>query len=349
MNCSKCRLEVIDAVFCNVCGGNLHFDCAGVLETTYRKMTSEKKAAWRCITCRAGGKKSLQVDVNTESLEKQPLHESTGTPASFGDSTVLNRLEHGFTSVLNEIKALRADFSLLQVDLQSCKDGINRIDTRLDEVEPRLSGVEDRVNKLEGKTTLVAKLQSELNAATSVISTLQHENETREQYSRMNNVEISGLPYIKGENLISILDTIYTVVGLKLEVGYIDNVQRVRRFQNGHSDGNDKNHEQSSYTREPAVIVKFTRRMYKDQFLSAVRARKGITTPSIGLLGPAVNLYMGDHLTPASKLLLKRARELKRDNKLAYLWIRDCKILARKTETSKVMVIDRKFDFNKIK
>lgn len=342
MICSKCNQVAMDAVLCSVCKGYYHFACAGVAETTYRKMTNEKKVSWRCVSCRTGNN-SAQVDSNVLAIENKP------TPTNSGVTSFLVELQEGFAAVLKEIKELRADFSLVQSDLQACKDGIVTIDTKLNEVESRFSDLEDRVVIVEKKTDLVAKLQSDLNAATAVISTLQQDFDAREQYSRMNNIEISGLPFKKGENLISVLQNIYTVVGLNLETQFIDSIQRVRRFHTVDIGDNDCDHSSStSNTREPAVIVKFTRRLYKDQLLSAVRARRGITTSSIGFNGPAVNLYLGDHLTPANKLLLKRARELKKDNKLTYLWIRDCKILARRTGISKVLVINKNFDFNKI-
>lgn len=351
MICLKCELEVTDGVLCSDCKGSLHFGCAGLLETTHRKMTSEKKASWRCTTCRGVGNIPTPTNVKNAKVEKQSLPAKTNnTPTGSSESSVLTQLEQGFKSVLTEIKEFRADFGVLRADLQSCKDSVNNIETKLNEFEPRLSTAEDRLSLLEDKSTLLPRLQSDLDKATTIISTLQQECEAREQYSRINNVEISGLPFKKGENLISILENIYATVGLKLEVQNIDNVQRVRRFHTVPSEaGGDNDFDRSSNVREPAVIVKFTRRIYKDELLSAVRARRGITTSSIGLPGPAVNLYLGDHLTPASKMLLKQARELKKENKIAYLWIRDCKILARKTETSQVMVINKNFNFNKFK
>lgn len=339
MNCSRCMLPVSDAVSCSSCRGNLHYACAGVAETTYRKMSADKKAAWRCVTCR----RSPTPDPDTMSGENQSSHGiPTGTPS--------NEMQQGFATVLKKIDDLRADFSSLKSDVGQCKDGIKNIETKMNNMETRFSDLEDRVATLEKKGDLVSKLRVDLNTATSIISTLQEHCDTREQYSRMNNIELSGLPFSKGENLISILQNIYTVVGLKYEEQHIDCVQRVRRFPTGGvSDDVRVEDGESPNARAPAVIIKFTRRIYKDQLLSAVRARRGITTSSIGINGPALNLYLGDHLTPASKMLLKRARELKKDNKLAYLWVRDCKILARRSESSKVMVINKNFDFNKIK
>lgn len=100
--------------------------------------------------------------------------------------------------------------------------------------------------------------------------------------------------------------------------------------------------------RPPAIIVKFTRRITKDQLLAAVRARRGLTTADIGLAGPATNIYVGDHLTPSNKLLLKQARQLKVDLNYSFLWIRDCKIFLRKNDKSKVIRVQNQSDLDKL-
>ncbi|KAJ2943088.1 hypothetical protein O0L34_g18779 [Tuta absoluta] len=313
MNCTKCNEELTDGILCSMCGGSLHFgNCSGVAELTHRRMTADKKGTWRCPTCRI-----------------------SPNPVASGET------KEGVAAVLQEIREFRADFVSMRSDIDTLKSGIESINDKYTAIEKRFSDFEDRIIALENKSDDIATLTSDLVTANDIISTLQHEYDTREQYSRMNNVEISGLPFKKGENLMSLLNSVYMAVGLDLDENSIDCIQRVRRFATSGTD--DENNQRS-----PAVIVKFTRRFYKDQLLSAVRARRGITTASIGLAGPAVNLYLGDHLTPNSKQLLKRARQLKKDGKLTYLWIRDCKILARKTETSKVMLINKNFNFDKI-
>lgn len=65
--------------------------------------------------------------------------------------------------------------------------------------------------------------------------------------------------------------------------------------------------------------MRFTQRKRKEQLIAAVRARRGLTTADIGMPGRASNLYVGDHLTPINKLLLKRVRELKVEKNYMYI------------------------------
>lgn len=191
------------------------------------------------------------------------------------------------------------------------------------------------------------KLQTELNSALNTISDLKIENNKRDQFSRINNVEISGVPITNGENLYNIIHSIYSKVGLKLEDNEIDYVVRVRRYDLPAKESNQSSGRIDS--RPPAIIVRFTRRHSKDQMLAAVRARRGLSTNDIGISGPTRPLYIGDHLTPVNKLLLKRARFLKAELKYSYLWIRDCKIFMRKNDSSKVKLIGNDDDLNRLK
>ncbi|XP_061727679.1 uncharacterized protein LOC133532841 [Cydia pomonella] len=197
-------------------------------------------------------------------------------------------------------------------------------------IKTELSDLNDRVTFIEKKNDALSGLPKSLSEANNVIKNLVAENDRMKQYSLLNNIEISGVPFHKGENLFTILSNISSRVGYTLSDADVDSVHRVRRFQT------DKGQEN---TRPAAIIVRFTQRRRKDALLAAVRARRGLTTADIDLPGPATPLFLGDHLTPANKLLLKRARQIKIELNYSFLWTRDCKIFMRKNETSKIIHI----------
>ena len=320
MLCGKCKESVTDSVFCGRCDGNYHYTCAGLSESSYRRMGQEKKAAWRCAQCRI-----------------QPSNQGGGTDC--GGSVSL-------ADVLTEIKSLRADFNSMksdfkdvQSDIRITKNCVEDLESKWCEMESRFSGVEDRLVVVEGKLASFSAIQKDLSNAQDTLARLQYENNLQDQFSRLNNVEISGVPTKNGENLFTLLQTLCTVVGFKLTDYDIDTIHRVRTY----------NTEQTKPTRYPSIIVRFSQRRRKDQLLAAVRARRGLTTSDIGMLGPATTLYVGDHLTPTNKLLLKRSRELKKEKNYSYLWVRDCKILLRKNDNANIIRISNLSDLNKIK
>lgn len=192
--------------------------------------------------------------------------------------------------------------------------------------------LKERMSSVEIKCTTMSSATENLPEAIETIKSLTTENNNIKQYALMNNIEISGIPFVKGENLTSILHKICSKVGYTLLDTDVDTIHRVRRFFSTQSDSQTK-------LRPPAIIVKFTQRMRKDGLLAAVRARRGLTTADIELPGPAMNLFLSDHLTPNNKLLLKLTREFKKEHNYAYVWTRDCKIFLRKNEHCKTVLI----------
>lgn len=191
----------------------------------------------------------------------------------------------------------------------------------LSDLRERVSSVEVKSSCLEGAVDCLTELKE-------TVKNLAVENNNIKQFALLNNIEISGVPFVKGENLFSILRNICLKIGYTLQDTDIDMIHRVRRFQTDES---------QTSVRPPAIIVKLTQRKRKNELLAAVRARRGLTTVDIELPGPASNLYLSDHLTPANKLLLKRARQFKIEHNYTYCWTRDCKIFIRKTEKSRVV------------
>ncbi|XP_041981439.1 uncharacterized protein LOC121734865 [Aricia agestis] len=316
MHCAKCKEIVTDFVHCGKCGGHYHFTCAGISESSYRKLGQEKKSAWRCIPCRAQVQSSDPA--NTVSL----------------------------ADILLEIKNLRTDFNTMKTDLNDIKSDISStkqcmldLNMKWSDMQQRFDDIEGRLNGFEDKVSCITTLQKDLKKANEIISALEQNNNTQDQFSRLNNIEISGIPMRNGENLYSMLHDLCSVVGFSLCETDIDTVHRVRRHIT-----TDK-----QALRHPAIIVRFTQRRRKDQLLAAARARRTLSSAELGLQGPACAVYISDHLTPTNKLLLKRARELKVEKQYAYLWVRDCKILLRKNDKSNVIRISSESDLLKIK
>lgn len=322
MFCSKCKEPVTDFVLCQggKCDGRYHYHCAGVSESTYRKMGNEKKALWRCLVCRGGL-----------------------SPTTSQQPESLSLLE-----VIKEIKAFRADFDIMQRDVVTIKQElsntsqvITQLESKWNGLEKRFTDMEERLVNVEGTVASLATVPQQLMAARQTIDQLTQDINHQNQFSRLNNIEIQGVPQLNSENLHNILSTICNKVGMTLLDTDIDTIHRVRVFRG------DKN--QDVHNRPPSIIVRFTQRQRKNQLIAAARARRGLTTADIGLAGPATSVHINEHLTPANKLLLKKAREIKINLNYTYLWIRDCKIFLRKNDLSRIVRIASELDLLKLK
>lgn len=142
-----------------------------------------------------------------------------------------------------------------------------------------------------------------------------------EQYSRLNNVEIKGIPNTEGENCLAAVQAIGEKVGCPVEPKDTDVVHRVPA-KNGSN-----------------IIARFCSRAKKAEF--ATKARKArITTGVIGFRKDTDRpVFVNDHLTPENKRLFAQALELKKAKNWKHLWTDSCVINARKSDDSRVFRI----------
>lgn len=146
-----------------------------------------------------------------------------------------------------------------------------------------------------------------------------------EQYSRLNNIEIKGVPVTEGEDCHAILQCMANAVECPVEPTDIDIVHRVPTASKNQ---NEKN-----------IIVRFCSREKKNDFLRKARKAK-LCTSNIGFSGKTdVPVFVNEHLTFDNKKLFAKALALKKEHHWKFLWTDNCRIKARKTHDSKVFRI----------
>ncbi|XP_047995119.1 uncharacterized protein LOC125233238 [Leguminivora glycinivorella] len=255
-------------------------------------------------------------------------------------------------SFKNMLKEQSTDFSSLREEFNEVKKQLSGFEKTTNKYSQECASIKSDVTKLlnldvETKTKL-STLEKDLSDAKVNISSLTDQLRTKEQQGRLNNLEISGVTFNKGENLYNILNAIASKVNFSLSPNDVDYIHRVRRYpqQNQNPDSNDAS-KLSSDT--PNIIVRFTQRKRKNDLLASVRARRGLTTADLGLDGPARPVFVNDHLAPQNKILYSQARKMGREMGYKYIWLNDCKIFLRKNDNSKVLHISRVDDISKIK
>lgn len=151
-----------------------------------------------------------------------------------------------------------------------------------------------------------------------------------EQYSKINNVKIKGIPCTRGEDCVAVLQKIGGKIGCPPTPAELDIVHRVP------TKVRDKKN----------VIARFCSRSKRDEFIGKARKAK----PCLGDLGitAAINspVYENDHLTPQNKSLFTKVLALKKANNWKFLWTDNCLIKARKTTDSQVYRIASESDLS---
>lgn len=274
------------------------------------------------------------------------------------DETLAKIRENIVIDVNNSLSAFRENMTTFFHNvIETQNENIKHLTNRVSDFTSQVGDLKQTSNKLEienkhmsnkidllksDSTNLHSKvlaLEKQLNDCNSTITNLSSQLCYNDQQCRMNNLEICGIPTSKSENLLNILQIIATKAGISLESCDIDHINRVRRFSS--SNGNN--------TQTPNIVVKFTQRRKKCDFLAAVRARRGLTTADLDIDGPAKPVFVNEHLTSNNKYLYSQARKLGKECGFAYIWIKDCKIFVRKSDVAKAILIASESDLTKIK
>lgn len=88
-------------------------------------------------------------------------------------------------------------------------------------------------------------------------------------------------------------------------------------------------------TAKQSIIVRFWNRKQKIELLRQAKKLKG------------TGVFLNEHLTQKNGEIARQARILKKQNKILATWTRNCKIMIRQSEESKVMVIREMKDLDK--
>ncbi|KAI5639576.1 hypothetical protein NE865_07942 [Phthorimaea operculella] len=207
--------------------------------------------------------------------------------------------------------------------LEELRQGIERINKTL---QP-LPGLFKTITALETKPDNADNyLQLEKK-----VSSLNHEIAIKEQWLRLNNLEIKGIPIQKNENLLNIICAISRHIQYPVTNEQINFVSRVQSA--------DKN---------KPVIVCFTSRYTKENFIAKARLHKELTASDIGFHNSASRVNINDHLTRENKILLNQTKEVANGKGYQFKWVQQCKILVRKNETSPILHIQTSEDLKKI-
>lgn len=295
--CGLCGDNVGEGVHCTSCNQVLHFHCAGITEGGYRKLGADRKQTWKCGRCKQSG-----------SISPQPT----------GDSSIMAELRTlacklaPLDSLAGEIKALRAEISELKSQVTITNTSIKEFNDRFERVEDRLAQIEDVGDRVTAIEADLCKLNQEAN--------------DRDQWLRMNNAEIKGIPQTQNENLLNIIGMIGTTINYPINKTQINYVARVPSKDN---------------SQPKPIIVAFSNRYVKEDFITAARVKSKEVKLNANNFGFKSNnfIFINDHLTPSNKDLLNKVKKAAKEKGFLYSWVKHAKIYVRKNDTSPVIQI----------
>lgn len=257
-------------------------------------------------------------------------------------NTELASIKSAISDIRSEVNSVRADY----------RDAMNSIaDIQCKQVEMSKEFVEltkstefyhanqndfqQRLEKLETAMNAGQSSGSELRTISNTIETLKTEIHQQQQWERLMNLEVSGIPESNSEDVIDYVTRIADHAGVKLTRDNIIHATRVQPRQNVSG-------------RPKVIIVKLKNRYLKDNILAGLRKTRGVTTHDISVPGEPRRIFVNEHLTVDNKLLFKKCREFAKSKFYQFTWVKNCRIYMRKDDTSAAIYIKHDADLYKL-
>lgn len=298
---------------------------------------------------------TMNTPTNTVAAVKNLEFEPVDQPKFVQEITALLTLEirkeirDNFTSLNNDmtekINSLTSTVESISKDFCEYKQKVLDIEKQskhfLSFEEKTLTELDDHKQKLsevDYKTKRIADLEDKLSSCLNNTMEIQLELDKQQQWSRLNNIEIVGVPETKNESPMSIVRQIFVHVGVQLAEYDVEFAHRVRSAQR----------EAASAGRPRVIIARLRNRDLKGSVISAMRKCRGIKSSDIGILGEPRQIYVNEHLTQKNKKLFKSCKEKCDAAGYKYAWVRNCTIYCRKTDTDNHLQINSFLDLQKI-
>lgn len=268
----------------------------------------DRKGSWRCLKCKSSPSPSPAA--------VSPLPSQLDKIQEQLNNIVLRLVP--LTSLVEDVKSIKSDINTMKESQEMAHQLIGNLTGTVQDLDSRVSGVE--------------KVALEIPALQAEIARIHRELEERSQWARANNVEIRGIPQKKNENLYEIAQNISRICDFPIKKEEINYIARIpTRVPNA----------------EKPIIIAFNNRYTKEELVAASRKSGKLNLTNIGF-NAVGNFYVNDHLTQRNKTLLSKARSLAKEKNFQYIWVKHCKIMARKSDTSPIFFIKCENDLKKI-
>ncbi|XP_045763078.1 uncharacterized protein LOC123865902 [Maniola jurtina] len=344
LKCAACGKfmpkDPAEGAACIGCQSSYHLACVGIQDK------NKIVAGWACPECKAKVPRKNNDDTPIKISSERDLACAADQSPCMSPNDTAHDITADF-SVAEELKlfreVLREELSSLRNEMQGIKRELSNVSSsllqcnkRIDDLESSVTRVEKQFSKqiddLESRIVSVESQPKERNgtdstAVEAMIVQLKAELNDRDQELLLNDVDITGIPEEKGENVLHVTTLVAAKIGITLKESDIVRAERVGPVRAGR----DARGGRDEVTARP-IVVRLARRALRDDLLRAARVRREATTADLSLPGPVRRFYINERLTKNNRQLFNKARAAAKSCKWKFIWSRDGRIYARKNE-----------------
>lgn len=286
------------------CDYSFHLKCVNISIEQHKSITSTPGTVWKCSSCLFNDSaKRFSVNSNTSTSRLSSGAGTEGTSSKTED----------VSSSLREMRAELRTFAQKQDDLIA---SIGFCCGKIDDFEAPLRNIGNFMKQFE-------ILQEENKSLKKRVNTLEGRLNDLEQHSRMNNLEIQGVPERKDEQVFETVEKIISFLG-EDATGKVTTAHRVQTVKTNNKF--PKN-----------IIVEFNSRQFRDKVLTLAKQKRNRSQgPGLKIEELGDSIFINEHLTPNNKTLFREAREWAKANNFKYVWVKNGNVLMRKDDISRV-------------
>lgn len=159
---------------------------------------------------------------------------------------------------------------------------------------------------------VVFSLGNQLSSLSVKNSNLEARLDSVESHSKRLEVEITGIPYCKQENLSDIFLRICSLLNVSVCLNDITNITRIKPYSN-------------SNVRKP-IVIGFLNKAIRDLFLRSAKTCENLTLANLGFDIVNYRFFINEHLTSLKKNILYKVRKLRNVLKYRKLFVRNNKV-----------------------
>ncbi|CAK1586567.1 unnamed protein product [Parnassius mnemosyne] len=317
---------------CSACKGCYHYKCYNISSAYYKENFPALKRNWKCHSCnRITRRKEDNTPVRRQ---LSPLSTTAADDTNLSCGEVLgtsvgqvndSQLDSNSTTTSNPPAAaitydqfgalLDCKLSKISIDI---KEDITHLRECLDALNTKLADYDRRIKTLES-------VEKENNILKATVADLQSRLNSQEQIALGNELEISGLEETPNENPTHLVLTVAAKLGIELQDMDLNYAHRA-----GPKHQNKKTNVGGNRKLQRSLVVAFTRRAKRDEFLKHAKARKNLKSKDILNHGPENMIYVNERLTGENRRLFRTTRAFAVEQGYRFCWLRNGCIFIRK-------------------
>lgn len=317
--CSVCRKPVEGKfLVCSGCGEGFHLgkNCSAITDSAYTKMSTVKRETWMCQTCKSG------TSSNQSNASLDPHFSAINSKLDQLTSTVEMLMVK-----VEELLSFKATCEKMAETVSDIQTSIDFLSEKYDSVLSTLTVNQTEMSQLKAE---VESLSATVARQTDILDKTTLQINELEQYGRRCNLVIHGLPLKPNEDLKSFMCDL--AGRLKLTNFQEDEICKIHRLPT-----------QDKSNTSPPILVQFQNASVQEKWF---RARKDL--PDLAEPEKFPRLYFNENLTRMNSELFRLARSKGKENGFKFVWTRNGKVLARKSEGAPFIRIEKLSDLDKI-